>query len=283
LFLAFINFFHFIALFYFSFNVLWFFLKKIMVNLLKNLQSIRNMKNKNSSTRWIMGQNCIKEVLDYAPDRILEIYVDSKVKSDSFMKSHPEIPVQLVAKKTLDQWVNSESHQGVVAKVKNRHLYSLKEFIQKEERKDRSLIVMLDSIEDPQNFGTILRACECFGVSGVIFSKNRGVAITPVVTKTSVGASELLSLVLVSNLAQSVDLLQRNGYEVVVADVNAKAVAATDMKFSDKTVLVMGAEKQGVQKLIQKMADGFVYIPMKGRIDSLNVSQATAVLLSKWS
>ncbi|HRW58173.1 MAG TPA: 23S rRNA (guanosine(2251)-2'-O)-methyltransferase RlmB [Chlamydiales bacterium] len=241
------------------------------------------MKNKNSSTRWIMGQNCIKEVLDYAPDRILEIYVDSKVKSDSFMKSHPEIPVQLVAKKTLDQWVNSESHQGVVAKVKNRHLYSLKEFIQKEERKDRSLIVMLDSIEDPQNFGTILRACECFGVSGVIFSKNRGVAITPVVTKTSVGASELLSLVLVSNLAQSVDLLQRNGYEVVVADVNAKAVAATDMKFSDKTVLVMGAEKQGVQKLIQKMADGFVYIPMKGRIDSLNVSQATAVLLSKWS
>lgn len=235
------------------------------------------------SKRLIMGKNCVREVLEKSPERIISLYTSHRdFASEPFFKVALDcgIPVQFLGKREMEVKVNSESHQGVIALVKPRHEIDLKTFLRQKEEDSASIVLLLDSIHDPQNFGTLLRAAECFGADAVIWSKNRGVEVTPVVTKTSVGASELLEMIRVSNLADSIRKLKEAGYQVITAEVGHGAKNLYEARLSDRVALVMGSEGEGVQPLISKLADVKVYIPMFGRIDSLNVSQATAVLLS---
>ena len=136
---------------------------------------------------------------------------------------------------------------------------------------------MLDSIFDPQNVGAILRAAECFGADAIITSKNRGCPMTPTVSKASAGASAFVPHVEVSNLADSAQRLQNEGFTLVVADMDGDENAV----WPDKLLLVMGSEGTGVQPLLKKRADLIVRIPMYGKIASLNVAQACAVLLDR--
>ncbi|MCP5504641.1 MAG: 23S rRNA (guanosine(2251)-2'-O)-methyltransferase RlmB [Chlamydiales bacterium] len=147
---------------------------------------------------------------------------------------------------------------------------------------EKSLVLMCDAIQDPQNFGSILRAAECFGVDAVIYSTNRNVALTPVVSKASVGASEIVPLIPVSNLVDTLKKFQDAGYFSVATEISDKAEALDSFVFPEQTLLMIGAEGPGIQPLLSKKSDFHLYIPMKGSIDSLNVSQATAVLLSHW-
>jgi 23S rRNA (guanosine2251-2'-O)-methyltransferase len=226
--------------------------------------------------RLIIGKNCIREVLKAAPERIESLLL---AKDDpEFSKAG--IPVKILRKDQLSDLAGTESHQGVGAYVKDRPRPDLKSFLKKE--RDASLVLMLDSIFDPQNFGAILRAAECFGADAVVWSKNRGVDITPVVTKASVGASELIDLIKVSNLAEAVKQFQKHGYGAVTAEIGDEAENLFEFQFPPLTLLIMGSEGKGVQPLISKRADHKVYIPMAGQIDSLNVSQATSVFLSHW-
>ena len=143
--------------------------------------------------------------------------------------------------------------------------------------------MLLDSIFDPQNVGAILRSCECFGVDAVIISKIRGCSITPTVTKTSVGATELVPIAEVSNLTTTIEKFQKAGYWAVTAEISDKAIPLNTFEYPEKTVLILGSEGKGVQKIISKKADFHVFIPMLGRIDSLNVSQAAAVFMHSYS
>ena len=147
---------------------------------------------------------------------------------------------------------------------------------------DSSLILILDSIFDPQNFGSILRASECMGADAVIYSKNRGSSLTPSAAKASSGASELIPLIEVSNLAETVRKLKKNDYSVITAEIKKEAKDIRHFSFPKKTALIMGSEGKGVQPLLSKMADCSVYIPMFGKIDSLNVMQAAVVFLAKY-
>lgn len=233
----------------------------------------------------IMGKNAILEVLKYKPQNVLKVFVNAvekpKERKDELISLilDLKIPLEYVSKNTLFSMVNSDSHQSFVAKIKPRKFFDLKDFYDNES----SFLLMLDNICDPQNFGAIIRAAECFNIDGIIFSKNRGCDVTPVVAKASVGASELVSLIKISNLADSVKKLQENGYEVLVADSGPGAKSLYEHKFSKKSLLIMGAEGEGVQPLLKKMADEIISIPLLGKIDSLNVSQATAVFLSFYS
>ncbi|MCB1106566.1 MAG: 23S rRNA (guanosine(2251)-2'-O)-methyltransferase RlmB [Chlamydiia bacterium] len=220
-------------------------------------------------TRLIMGKHAIEEVVKRDPERIIEIY--------SHQKEHP-FKVTVVPKQNLSKMVSSESHQGLVAKVKEREFLTPKEFLKGSPEK--SVVLMVDSIQDPQNFGAILRAAECFGTSGVIYSTNRNVGLTPVVSKASVGASEIVPLLPVSNLADTLKKFQEGGYFSVAAEVKKGAHMLTSFEFPEKTLLIMGAEGSGIQPILSKNSDFHVMIPMQGSIDSLNVSQATAVFLS---
>ncbi|WP_420420802.1 23S rRNA (guanosine(2251)-2'-O)-methyltransferase RlmB [Simkania sp.] len=227
----------------------------------------------------IMGKNCLSEVLKTNPKSIQKIFTSKE--NDPVLKKAKglNIPIQFVPKPRLSAMVNSESHQGVVARLHARAYPELRSFLRTP--KEKSLILMCDGITDPQNFGAILRAAECFGVDCVVFSKNRSVEITPVVTKASVGASELVPLLRVSNLAETMKRFQEAGFTAIAADVGEHSKPLDEFIFPNKTLLILGAEGRGVQPLLKKKADGCVEIPLKGQIDSLNVSQAASILLFK--
>lgn len=231
-------------------------------------------------TDFIMGKNTVLEVFIHKKDIILEIYT-AKSKSDPMILNlMNKIPVKFVSKKTLDNMVKSTSHQNILAKIKSRNYLNAKDFIKKNEDKPKSLVLMLDSIFDPQNLGAIIRTSECFSVDGIIFSKNRGVDITPVVSKASMGGTELVDLIKVSNLAYALDVFYDAGYSIIATSLEKGAMDLYKFKFPKKTLLIMGSEGEGVQKILLKKAEYKIYIPMKGKLQSLNVSAAAAIILS---
>lgn len=232
-----------------------------------------------------MGVNALQEALRHFPERLLFIYTLKTSSKTQSRKSNLltqlsalKLPTKQLSKAQLDDLCNSTSHQGFVAELKPKPSVHIKDFLNQD--KTSSLVLALDSINDPQNLGAILRASECFGVDLVVWSKNRGAQLSPVVRKVSSGASELTPTCLVSNLSSSLDLFIQNGYEVVTAEISKEAQTLYEYSFSDKTVLVLGSEGEGVRPIISKKADAQVYIPMQGQVDSLNVSQATSVFLS---
>lgn len=225
-----------------------------------------------------MGKHAIEEVARREASRLLEVYVSKEDHPLVSMLNKQGIKVRILPKKELYKRVGSESHQGIIAKVKEREFLTPKEFLNS--ASERSCVLLCDAIQDPQNFGAMLRAAECFGAGAVIYSTNRNVALTPVVSKASVGASELIPLIPVSNLTDTVKKFQAGGYFVVAAEVKEGAVSLHSFEFPEQTLLIMGAEGKGIQPLLSKLADFHVMIPMQGAVDSLNVSQATAVFLS---
>jgi 23S rRNA (guanosine2251-2'-O)-methyltransferase len=228
-----------------------------------------------------MGKNTILEVLRKEPKRIKKVYTSENNANDPLYQelSKKKIPIEHVNKQELFQLVNSTSHQSFIAELKNREFQDIHEFLQNSEEKSTCFVLMLDSIFDPHNFGAILRSAECFGIDGVIFSKNRGADLTPVVSKVSSGASELVPLLKVSNLAESMKLFQEEGFSVISADVGEGSLSIYEFDFPEKSLLILGSEGEGVQPLLKKKSDYIVKIPMHGLIDSLNVSQAASVFL----
>lgn len=231
---------------------------------------------------YIMGIHSITEALKKFPERILCLYTvaSSKGRKHTLLETAQKrrVPSRFVSKEKLTQLVGSHSHQSFVAEMKPKKVTHLFSFF---EKKESALILALDRISDPQNVGAIFRASECFEVDALLWSKNRGCPMTPVVSKTSSGASELVPYFIVSNLADTLKHLKKQGFEIVIADVGPDAKNVHEFSYASKTVLVMGSEGKGVQPIIRKLADHIVKIPMKGSIDSLNVSQSAAVLLSR--
>lgn len=233
---------------------------------------------------YIIGKHAIAEVLKHHPYRIKKVLC---VRSrDPLVTELQEkgVSIQFVEKKHLTHIVRTDSHQSFIAVVTPRKMFSIEDMIRKSQREESNRLVMLDSITDPHNFGSILRAAECFGINGVIWSKNRSPGITPVVTKVSSGASELLSLVEVSNLSQILQKLANQGYTILSTGLGTRERESIfSFSFPKKGVLILGSEGEGVQKILQSKADHNIYIPMQGKISSLNVAQAAAVIFSFWS
>ena len=236
--------------------------------------------------RLIMGKRCLEEVAKNSPQRLKRVYSSKYLDSDPLLQDlHKEgVKIEEASTGALTSFVESESHQSYVAIIKEKPPLSLDAFFEEMETEETSLVVMLDSIEDPQNMGALFRAAECFGADAVIWSKNRGVGITPTVSKASVGASELLQHLCVSNLADSVKKFQEAGFWTVVTDSQENGSKPLySFSFSKKTLLILGSEGKGVQPLIKKKADHKIFIPMFGDVESLNVSQAASVFLSFYS
>ena len=191
-----------------------------------------------------------------------------------------QIKLQECDKEFLTKLVGGVSHQGCVIELGSRKYFTAKDQLSFLAKRDEALILAVDELYDPQNLGSILRAAECFKVDGIMWSKNRGVGVTPAVSKISVGASEVVPLIPVSNLRTSLELFRKEGFEVIVADGGEGSSSIYDFDFPKKSIFVMGSEGKGVQPLIRKEAEFSVKIPMLGDIDSLNVAQASAVFLA---
>jgi 23S rRNA (guanosine2251-2'-O)-methyltransferase len=236
----------------------------------------------------VIGRNSVKEVLRNDPGRIIKIFTSDK-QSYTRLFSAAElqvldknrIPVQNIKLDDLTKIAKSDSHQSLLAVTKRKPEIGIKDFL-KNEAEGNSLVLMLDDVQDPHNFGAILRAAECFGVKLVIYSKNKGVGLTSSVSKASVGASELLDIISVSNLADSLRKFKDAGYWAILADADADATSLKTFEFPQKTLLILGSEGRGAQALIKKEADFKVFIDLYGKISSLNVSQAAAIMLDSY-
>jgi len=237
-------------------------------------------KKKKSPHRLVMGKNCLAEILQHSPERIVEVYVSNVHDPLTLNLTKKKIPIIKTARDKLTSLVRSDSHQGFVAAIYEGRSWGVQDIIAEGEKEDSSLILALDSITDPQNVGALLRAAECFGVDAVVWSKNRGPTVTAVVSKVSVGASELMPIVKVSNLADAMKKFQHEGYHIITSEINDSAMNIHEFTFPKKNVLIIGSEGKGVRPLLSSIADTHLYIPMKGKISSLNVSQAAAVILS---
>ena len=229
--------------------------------------------------QFVMGMRTLEEILLHGPEKLVRIFT-SLPKSHALLKRMEAKGIEMVplSQHQLTKMVQSDSHQSIVGQIKPRKIWELKEFVQVE--RVSCFLLLLDQIFDPQNFGAIMRSAECFGVDGVIWSKNRGTDLTPVVSKSSSGASEFISLIRVSNLATSIDLLKKAGFEVIASILNPKSESAYGFSYSPLTVLILGSEGEGIQPLLRQKADRSIYLPMKGKIQSLNVAQSAAAFLA---
>jgi len=168
--------------------------------------------------------------------------------------------------------------QGVIALKQDFKFSSLDEILSEPKKSTLPLLLILDEIQDPHNVGAILRSAECSGVNGVLLTKHNSATITPTVTKVSAGATEHLKIAQVNNLSQTIDELKEKGFWIVGSSLeNAKPYTELDYKIP--IALIVGNEEKGIRKLTATKCDFLVKIPMSGKIQSLNVSVATGILL----
>lgn len=189
------------------------------------------------------------------------------------------IPVEKTNRRTLEQLAKNARHQGVLAYVAPKAYVGVEELLKiAEEKQEQPLLVALDHLEDPHNLGAILRVVDATGTHGVILPKARSVALSATVAKTSAGAMEFVPVAQVPNLTRTLVQLKGLGVWAVGLDgTGEENIYSLDWNLP--LVLVIGAEGKGLSRLVRETCDLLVRIPMKGQINSLNASVATAVAL----
>ena len=191
-------------------------------------------------------------------------------------KKHDTI-ISYVTKERLDQISETGKHQGVIAVAAAYEYAEVEDILKKaEEKGEPPFIFLLDDIEDPHNLGAIIRTANLAGAHGVIIPKRRAVGLTATVAKTSAGALNYTPVAKVTNLVKTMEELKEKGLWFVCADMDGEQMY--DLNLTGPIGLVMGNEGSGVSDLVKKHCDFVASIPMKGDIDSLNVSVATGVL-----
>lgn len=220
----------------------------------------------------VFGKNVFNE-LKNNKEQIKKVYLSSSFKDKDiidFIKSN-NIPYITVDKKKFDNMVNGNT-QGIILEVSE---YEYKDF--KSIDINQKKIVILDHLEDPHNFGAIIRTCEACGVKSIIIPRDRSVSVNATVVKTSTGALEYVDIYEVTNLKVAIDYLKDKGYFVYGAEADGKDFEIVD--YSEKMVLVIGSEGNGISRVVRNACDEIISIPMRGHVNSLNASVSFGVLI----
>ena len=219
----------------------------------------------------VYGKNVLNEVLSN-PKKVKKLYMTSNMKDERIMKSIRENKIQFesVSKEAMDRMVKG-NHQGIMAIIDDYTYADYKTMY------NDSLVVVLDHLEDPHNFGAIIRTCEAAGVKSIIIPKDRSVDINETVMKTSTGALEYVKVARVNNLVKVMNDFKDNGFFVYGAE--ADGISNKTCDYSDKVLLVVGSEGSGLSRLVRENCDEIVSLPMKGHVNSLNASVAAAILI----
>lgn len=188
-----------------------------------------------------------------------------------------DIPVEWTSRVELDYLTKDAVHQGVVLEAAPLPLFELQQWLERVTG-PQSLVVVLDSIEDPQNFGAIARSAVVCGASALIFGKDRSAPITSTVLKAAAGAMEYIDLIQATNLPRSLEQLKEANFWVAGLDAEGEKLI-WDADFTGRTVLVIGNEGKGIRPLVRKKCDFMVHIPISGPISSLNASVSAAIAL----
>ncbi len=230
----------------------------------------------------IYGKNAVLEALISGEREINKILISKTTHSDTKLNKIKELAknngiiYQFVAKEKFAEY-EGVSHQGIVAQISPIKYTDLDDFLSLPHNNDS--LIILDGIEDAHNLGAIIRTAVCAGVSGIVIPSRRNVQINSVVEKTSAGAINHIPIIKVNSLTNAVDKLKKSDWWVIATDASAKdnhyEINYNDMNFA----IIMGAEHAGVSKSLLKASDFVVKIPMLKNFNSLNVSNAFAVII----
>ncbi len=186
------------------------------------------------------------------------------------------IPYKFVTKKKADNLVHGEKSQGVVADLDEFPYFSLEEALENTSNTEK-FIILLDQIQDPHNFGAIIRSAVGAGVDFIIIPKNNSVKVTPAVVKVSAGTVFKIPVVIVTNLARTIEKLKEKDFWIYAATMGGTPYYEIDVK--GNIGVVFGNEGKGIRRLVQEKCDGIISIPMKRNVDSLNVAVSAGIIM----
>ncbi len=231
----------------------------------------------------VVGRNAVRELLK-SERPIDKIYVKkggshegsiTVLIAEAVSKGIPIVEVEI---QKLDFLAQGSNHQGIVAQAAMKEYSSIDDMLAlAQERGEKPLIVIADSIEDPHNLGALIRCAECAGAHGVVIPKRRAVGITPTVYKSSAGAIEHMLIAKVTNISTTIEALKKKGVWIFTSEADGTPYYETD--FNCACAIVLGSEGNGVSKIVKENSDYIVSIPMYGKVNSLNVSTAASVIL----
>ena len=226
---------------------------------------------------YIYGKNVAKEKLKHPTD-VVQVYLSSKFKDKEIedLLATSKIKTTYLNNKIMDNKVNG-LHQGIIIEASDIKTYNL-DIIKKFTSKN-PVIVMLDHLEDPHNFGAIIRTSYALGIDAIIIPNDRSVDITPTVVKTSAGAIYNIPIIKVPNLTNTIEKLKKEGYWIMGTDMQGDNYC--ELKYDMPTCLIIGNEGKGMSKIVKNNCDYLVSIPMEGQIDSLNASVSCGIILSE--
>jgi 23S rRNA (guanosine2251-2'-O)-methyltransferase len=249
---------------------------------LKN-KATESLKKEKQRGEWLYGINPVLEALK-AGSRIESIYISSgRYDSQVGRKIREQTEKANLPLKVKDiNFFNKtfpKGHQGVAARVLQKEYTSFEELLRIPFKKEEpAFFIILDGIEDPRNLGAILRTAEAGGVHGIITQSHRSAGFSSTVYKTSAGAAEHISVARVSNIKYAIDILRNEGIRIYGTDAQSKDIL-WDMDFRGPLAIVLGSEGSGIRKTVKKRCDQLIRIPLKGKVTSLNVSVAAAILI----
>lgn len=232
----------------------------------------------------LYGLHSVQAALDYSPKKISKAWIDAQ-RQDKRLSQAVEalldlgIELEKTERKKLDKLAEGNNHQGIVIEVEMPAELSENELkAAVENLTTTALFLVLDNVQDPHNLGACLRTADATGVHGVIITKDNATGITPTVCKVASGAAETVPVYQVTNLSRTLRWLKEHGIWVMGAAGEATQTAY-QVDFNVPLALVVGAEGKGMRRLTREQCDVLVKLPMRGQVESLNLSVATGVLL----
>jgi 23S rRNA (guanosine2251-2'-O)-methyltransferase len=249
----------------------------------RNTNASEEVQTKIMREDLIEGRNAVIEALK--SDRTIEYILIAKgdmVGSISVvlaLAKEKGIVIKEADRRKLDEMSQTSAHQGVIAIVTPYKYFQLNDILKyAEEKGEKPFIIILDEIEDPHNFGSIIRTAEVCGAHGIIIPKRKNVGATPTVYKTSAGAIEHMKIAKVTNINAAIEEMKERGMWVYGADMDGEDyIFNTDL--TGAVALVIGSEGRGISKLTKEKCDVLVKIPMVGKITSLNASVAGGIMM----
>lgn len=241
----------------------------------------REVPQESIEDNFVFGNHATVEAIQRGRGNKLFLQEDSKgekVEQLKLLAKEHAVPVKWVPKQKLDTMTDHGVHQGIVLAITAYEYLSLDELLdQTKEKTDAPFFLILDSLEDPHNFGSILRTADATGVDGIIIPKHRAVGITPVVTKASTGAVEYIPVARVTNLAQSIGMLKEHNFWIFGTDM--KGTDYRQWNTQGAIALIIGNEGRGMSQGLHKEVDELLTIPMTGHVQSLNAGVAAGLLM----
>ncbi len=245
---------------------------------------MRNFEQEESAENLLVGRNPVIEALRAGHDVERIFMAEGAGGSISIIRALAKeqgVSISMVDRFKLDHMAPGQKHQGVIAEIPAYHYSEMQDIFARAAAMDEEpFIVILDEITDPHNVGAIIRSAECMGAHGIIIPNRRACGLTSTVAKSAAGAIEQIPVVRVTNIGRTIEELQSRGIWIAACDMDGEAYYSV-AGLNGAVAIVIGNEGRGIGKLVREKCDFVVSIPMKGKINSLNASNAAAIVLAE--